>query len=107
MHAFKYAYLAIKAGDVQRSVATGSERFSVSLVSAHFEDEAQRLKELVDDPYIGFEKEFLRWMLSDGAAAFLMSDKKNENGISLRVDWMEGFSYANEMPPVCIWGVKN
>ena len=104
MHAFKYAYLATKTGDVQRSVATGSERFSVSLVSANFEDEAQRLKELVDDPYIGFEKEFLRWMLSDGAAAFLISDKKNENGISLRVDWIEGFSYANELPPCMYMG---
>jgi 3-oxoacyl-[acyl-carrier-protein] synthase III len=104
MHAFKYAYLATKTGDVQRSVATGSERFSVSLVSANFEDEAQRLKELVDDPYIAFEKEFLRWMLSDGAAAFLISDKKNENGISLRVDWMEGFSYANELPPCMYMG---
>jgi 3-oxoacyl-[acyl-carrier-protein] synthase-3 len=104
MHAFKYAYLATKTGDVQRSVATGSERFSVSLLSANFEDEAQRLKELVDDPYIGFEKEFLRWMLSDGAAAFLISDKKNETGISLRVDWIEGFSYANELPPCMYMG---
>ena len=104
MHAFKYAYLATKTGDVQQSVATGSERFSVSLVSANFEDEAQRLKELVDDPYIGFEKEFLRWMLSDGAAAFLISDKKNENGISLRVDWIEGFSYANELPTCMYMG---
>jgi len=104
MHAFKYAYLATKTGDVQRSVATGSERFSVSLVSANFEDEAQRLKELIDDPYIGFEKEFLRWMLSDGAAAFLISDKKNENGISLRVDWIEGVSYANELPPCMYMG---
>jgi len=104
MHAFKYAYLATKTGDVQQSVATGSERFSVSLVSANFEDEAQRLKELVDDPYIGFEKEFLRWMLSDGAAAFLISNKKNENGISLRVEWMEGFSYANELEPCMYMG---
>jgi 3-oxoacyl-[acyl-carrier-protein] synthase-3 len=104
MHAFKYAYLATKTGDVQRSVATGSERFSASLVSANFEDEAQRLKELVEDPYIGFEKEFLRWMLSDGAAAFLISDKKNEKGISLRVDWIEGFSYANELPPCMYMG---
>lgn len=97
MHAFKYAYLATKAGDVQQSVATGSERFSVSLVSDNFEDEAKRLKALVDDPYIGFEKEFLRWMLSDGAAAFHISNKKNETGISLKVEWMEGFSYANEL----------
>jgi 3-oxoacyl-[acyl-carrier-protein] synthase-3 len=106
MHAFKYAYLATKAGDVHQSVATGSERFSVSLVSSNFEDEAQRLKELVDDPYIGFEKEFLRWMLSDGAAAFLISDKKNETGISLRVEWMEGFSWANELAPCMYMGCE-
>jgi 3-oxoacyl-[acyl-carrier-protein] synthase III len=106
MHAFKYAYLATKAGDVQESVATGSERFSVSLVSANFEDEAKRLKELVDDPYIGFEKEFLRWMLSDGAAAFHISNKKNETGLSLKVEWIEGFSYANELEPCMYQGCE-
>ena len=73
-------------------------------LSANFEDEAKRLKELVDDPYIGFEKEFLRWMLSDGAAAFLLSNKKNETGISLRVDWIEGYSYANELEPCMYQG---
>lgn len=99
MHAFKYAYLATKAGEVQQSVATGSERFSLSLLAGNFEDEAKRLKELVDDPYIGFEKEFLRWMLSDGAAAFHLSNKKNDTGISLKVEWIEGFSYANELEP--------
>jgi 3-oxoacyl-[acyl-carrier-protein] synthase-3 len=104
MHAFKYAYLSTKAGEVQQSVATGSERFSALLVSANFEDEAKRLKELVDDPYIGFEKEFLRWMLSDGAAAFLISNKKNETGISLKVEWIEGFSYANELEPCMYQG---
>ena len=97
MHALKYAYMATKTGDVKLSVATGSERLAVSLKSANYEDEAQRLKELVEDPYIGFEKEFLRWMLSDGAAAFLISDKKNETGISLRVDWIDGYSYAHEL----------
>ncbi len=97
MHAFKYAYMAVKTGDVKLAVATGSERFSGSLVSNVFEEEAQKLKELKKNPYIGFEKEFLRWMLSDGAAAFLLSDKQNENGLSLRVEWIEGVSYANEM----------
>ena len=104
MHAFKYAYLSTKAGEVQNAVATGSERFSVSLLSANFEDEAKRLKALVDDPYIGFEKEFLRWMLSDGAAAFHISNKKNETGISLKVEWIEGFSYANELEPCMYQG---
>lgn len=106
MHAFKYAYLATKAGQVSQAVATGSERFSKSLVATNFEDEAQKLKALMDDPYIGFEKEFLRWMLSDGSAAFLISDKKNENGISLRVEWLEGYSYANELAPCMYMGCE-
>jgi 3-oxoacyl-[acyl-carrier-protein] synthase-3 len=96
MHAFKYAYMALKTGEVQLAAATGSERFSGSLVSNVFEEEAQKLNELQKNPVIAFEKDFLRWMLSDGASAFLMSDKKNESGLSLRVDWIEGVSYANE-----------
>ncbi len=97
MHAFKYAYMAVKTGDARLAVATGSERFSGSLVSNVFEEEAQKLIELQKNPFIGFEKEFLRWMLSDGAAAFLLSDQPNEKGLSLRVEWIEGVSYANEM----------
>jgi 3-oxoacyl-[acyl-carrier-protein] synthase-3 len=97
MHAIKYAYLAIKSGEVKLAVATGSERFSGLLVSDVFEEEAQKLKEMEENPFIAFQKDFLRWMLSDGASAFLMSDKPNETGLSLRLDWIEGVSYANEM----------
>ena len=97
MHAFKYAFLAVRTGDARLAVATGSERFSGALVSHMFEEETHKLAELRKNPFIGFEKEFLRWMLSDGAAAFLLSDKKNEKGLSLRVDWIEGVSYAHEM----------
>lgn len=97
MHALKYAYLAIKTGDVQTAVATGSERFSASLRAELFEDEVQKLKELEANPYISFEKDFLRWMLSDGAAAFLLTHQKNDNGLSLRIEWLEGVSYAQEM----------
>ncbi|MFI5152236.1 MAG: beta-ketoacyl-ACP synthase III [Chitinophagales bacterium] len=104
MHAFKYAYMAIKTGDVHQAVATGSERFSGSLRSEVFEDEAQKLKQLEENPYIGFEKEFLRWMLSDGASAFYLTDKKNEQGLSLKVEWIEGVSYANEMEPCMYMG---
>jgi 3-oxoacyl-[acyl-carrier-protein] synthase-3 len=106
MHAFKYAFLAIKAGDIGNAVATGSERFSVSLVAANFEDEAQKLKELSADPYIGFEKEFLRWMLSDGASAFLMSDTPMKNQLNLKVEWIEGFSYANDLETCMYMGAE-
>ncbi len=104
MHALKYAYMAIKIGDVHNAVAAGSERLSAVLKSEVFEDEAQKLKELEANPYIGFEKEFLRWMLSDGAACFQLSDKKNETGLSLRIEWIEGISYANIKEPCMYMG---
>jgi 3-oxoacyl-[acyl-carrier-protein] synthase-3 len=97
MHSLKFAYLAIKAGEVKSAIATGSERFSGLLVSDVFEEEAQKLKELTDNPFIAFQKDFLRWMLSDGASAFQLSDTPNKEGISLSLDWIEGVSYANEM----------
>lgn len=106
MHALKYAYMSIKAGEVNTSVAAGSDRFSTSLLANNFEDEIQKLKELNGDPYIGFEKEFLRWMLSDGASAFLLSDTPNKEGISLKVEWMEGFSYANEREACMYMGAE-
>ena len=96
MHAFKYACMAVKTGNAHYAVSTGSERFSASLRSDVFEDEVKNLAALEENPYISFEKDFLRWMLSDGAGAFLLSDTKNENGLSLRVDWVEGVSYAHE-----------
>jgi 3-oxoacyl-[acyl-carrier-protein] synthase-3 len=97
MHALKYAYMAVKSGEAHKAVATGSERFSASLVANVFEEEAQKLIELNENPFISFDKEFLRWMLSDGASAFLLSDEPNPDGLSLRIDWIEGASYANKM----------
>jgi 3-oxoacyl-[acyl-carrier-protein] synthase-3 len=102
MHALKYAFMAIRTGDVNNAVAAGSERLSAILKSEIYEDEAQKLKELETNPYINFEKEFLRWMLSDGAACFLLTNKKNESGFSFRIEWIEGISYANEKE-VCMY----
>jgi 3-oxoacyl-[acyl-carrier-protein] synthase-3 len=38
----------------------------------------------------------LRWMLSDGAGAFLLENKPN-GAISLKIEWMQAFSYAFEL----------
>lgn len=99
MHALKYAYMAVRSGDVETAISTGSERLSRVLRADTFEEEAQHLNKLEENPYISFEKDFLRWMLSDGAAAFLLANKPNENGISLRIDWIEGVSYAHQLEP--------
>ena len=64
----------------------------------NFEEEVDaRTEKLERQPEIAFEKDFLRWMLSDGAGAALMSAKPNTNGISLKIDWIVQKSYANEL----------
>jgi 3-oxoacyl-[acyl-carrier-protein] synthase-3 len=104
MHAFKYAYMSVKLGEKQKAVACASERLSPVLRSDQFEDEVQQLVKLEKNPYLAFEKDFLRWMLSDGAGAFLVESKPNQTGISLKIDWIEGCSYANEVEPCMYMG---
>ena len=96
MHAFKYAYMSLKVGDKKKAVCTGSERLSRVLHADQFELEVAKMRELEENANLSFDKDFLRWMLSDGAGAFMMQTEKNENGPSLRVDWVEAFSFANE-----------
>lgn len=97
MQAFKYAYMSVKCGNSSNAVSTGSERFSSWMLAPKFEPETENLKSLAENPMIAFEKDFLRWMLSDGASAALFQDKPNESGLSLRVDWVEIASYANDL----------
>lgn len=104
MHALKYAYMSVKLGQSVNAVVSGSERLSRILYSETYEEEAMRMEEMNDNPYISFDKEFLRWMLSDGAAAVRLGNKKNENGLSLRIDWLEGASYANKIEPCMYQG---
>jgi 3-oxoacyl-[acyl-carrier-protein] synthase-3 len=97
MQAFKYAWMSIRCGNTANAVSTGSEKFSAWMLAQKFQPEAENLKSLDENPIIAFEKDFLRWMLSDGASAALFQDKPNENGLSLRVDWVEILSYANQL----------
>ena len=100
--ALKYAWLSVKAGDSQRAVATGSELASPMLLAKHFAAESEhQVRELNQRPEISFEKEFLRWMLSDGAGAMLLEPTPSAP-LSLRVDWIELSSAAHELP-VCMY----
>lgn len=102
MHALKYAFLSIKSGEVENAVSTGSERLSRVLRAEAFNEEVEQLIQLKKDSFISFKKEFLRWMLSDGASAFYLSNKKNESGVSIRIDWLDSVSYAHENE-VCMY----
>ena len=61
-----------------------------------------KLEELKKKPSLAFEKDFLRWMLSDGAAAALLTDEPNPGRASLSVDWIETLSYSGSLP-VCMY----
>ena len=101
--ALKYAYMAVLTGNARHAVATGSERASGGLLARNYEEEcSHRVAELETHPEIAFEKDFLRWMLSDGAGAMLVEDRPRAGGLSLRIDWLDILSQANHMP-VCMY----
>jgi len=98
MHALKYAWMAIASGEKKNAVALVSERLSAWMRANYFTKEYEDLQRLQDEPIIAFEKDFLRFMLSDGAGAVKLSDTPGRNGISLKVDWIELTSFANTLP---------
>ncbi len=93
--ALKYAFMAVHCGLVGNAVVSASERISAWMQASYFQKESELLMQLEEQPFLAFEKEFLRWMLSDGAYAALLQGKPNEKGLSLRMDWIEITSFAN------------
>lgn len=97
MNALKYGYMSVLTGYTKNAVTTGSEKLSQWMIANNFKEEAEKIKAIEGNPILAFEKDFLRWMLSDGAAAVLMSDTPNKDGLSLKIDWIEICSFANEV----------
>jgi len=96
MNSLKFGYLSIKAGNTKNAVCTGSDKISSWIMSDKYEQEIINLKNLEEQPIVAFKKDFLRWMLSDGAGAFLLENKPR-GPISLKIEWMEAYSYAYEI----------
>ena len=93
--ALKYAYMAVKLGLSKNAVAVASERSSAWMRASYFQKESEQLAQLEDHPMLAFQKDFLRWMLSDGAFSVLLQGKPSDSGLSLRLDWIDITSYAN------------
>jgi len=103
INALKYIYYGIKAGELTTAVSCGSEASSPILCARNFKEESTHLlDELEKNAGIAFEKDFLRWMLSDGAGAMRVQNKPNENKLSLKINFIDVLSYAGEMP-VCMY----
>jgi len=98
IQALKFGYLSVLSGDANNAVCSGSERFSKWMLAKFFKEEAAKVAKLEGDGIIAFEKDFLRFMLSDGAGAALLQSEPNPRGLSLKIEWIEQRSYANELP---------
>ncbi|VAW49498.1 3-oxoacyl-[acyl-carrier-protein] synthase III [hydrothermal vent metagenome] len=98
MAAMKYAYMSIASGSHENAVAVAAELASIVMRGENFNSEIeQKIKELESKPELAFEKDFLRWMLSDGAGAVLLQSAPRKKGMSLSINWLEIISYANEV----------
>jgi len=96
MAAFKAAAASVRLGEHPVAVAVGSELVSRSLKASRYAG-----------PEPGFDAEFLRWMLSDGAGAVVLEGEPRPAGPSLRVDWVHLASYAHEHPTCMYAGTRD
>ena len=106
MTALKYAWMSVASGDAKNAIATGSEVASLGLRAHNYDGERQQdVAALEAQPGLAFEKDFLRWMLSDGAGAVLLEPQPRK-GLNLRVEWIDVFSYAHAMPACMYMGAE-
>lgn len=97
--ALKQAYNAVRTGEHQYAIACASETASASMRSENFKAEIdQKIDDLAERPELAFEKDFLRWMLSDGAGSVCLSHAPLKGQVSLKIEWIDILSFANEMP---------
>jgi 3-oxoacyl-[acyl-carrier-protein] synthase-3 len=103
LNALKYIYYGIKCGEITTGVSCGSEAASPILCARNFKKESDHLIEALEkNTSIAFEKDFLRWMLSDGAGAMKVQNQPNKDTLSLKIEFIEVLSYAGSMP-VCMY----
>jgi 3-oxoacyl-[acyl-carrier-protein] synthase III len=93
-----YAYMSVAAGVRNNAVATGSELSSAVLCERNLRKETDVVpEELEAKPELAFDRDFLRWMLSDGSGALLLEPTPRTGRLNVRIDWIEIFSYAGTM----------
>jgi 3-oxoacyl-[acyl-carrier-protein] synthase-3 len=103
--AMKYGWMSVVSGSTKNAVVTGSETASLGLRAHNYIERPADVEALATHPELAFEKDFLRWMLSDGAGALLLESAPRP-GLNLRVEWMDVFSYAHELPACMYCGAE-
>ncbi|MBL0729584.1 beta-ketoacyl-ACP synthase III [Piscinibacter sp. HJYY11] len=97
IQALQMAYLSIASGHTENAICSGSEMLSHWMLAKYFQNEADNELALRDNPLLSFDKEFLRWMLSDGSGAIRLENKAHGDR-PLKIEWIDIRSYANKMP---------
>lgn len=90
---------AVKSGEARAAVCVGAEQASAGLRSKAFRtvyDIPAILRDVKSSKW--FMSVFLRFMLSDGAGAFLIEPQPREAGLSLKINWTYSRSFANQAP---------
>lgn len=105
LQAFKTAFWGVLSGEKRNAICSTSELTSATLLSKNYDIEYEKCADLGVQPYMALEKDFLRFMLSDGASAVLLQDNPG-NGKALHVEWVEMTSYANELPTCMFMGAE-
>ncbi len=104
--ALKYAWMSVASGQSRNAVATGSELASTFMLAQKMKRiPAAKLAALEQDLSLTFEEDFLRWMLSDGAGAVYLEPTPS-TATSLRIDWIDIFSFAHALEPCMIAGAN-
>lgn len=103
MTAFKYAYMNVATGMSVNAVSVGSELSSSYMRSEFFSCSDNPDPDVGRRPALAFDADFLRWMLSDGAGAVLLTNAPNPSDLSLKIDWIDHLSYAGELD-TCMYG---
>jgi 3-oxoacyl-[acyl-carrier-protein] synthase-3 len=97
--ALKAAALQVAAGEHQAAIVVGAEFSSRYFRPDHYRGTAT----VQADGTLPGDAEFLRWTLSDGAAALMIEDRPAAHGLSLRIDWISLRSFADRFAP-CMTG---
>jgi len=104
--ALKYGWLSVMSGNAPNAVVTGSEVASLVLRARNYDGKVPGdVQARGANAELGFEKDFLRWMLSDGAGALLLEPAPRP-GLNLRIEWIDIFSYAHLLPACMYMGAE-
>ena len=87
----KSAYCQVASGTADNAISCASE-----FASRHLQASTLESSGLVDaQGRLPFDAEFLRWMLSDGAGAALLTNQPARRGLSFHIEWIDVRSHAH------------